>query len=653
MTLYRNDSAFGEGIRDALPVVRYEMCQLGNADIPQYILENYPLQEEDKTFIRNYLTRQAESFDEERALTAADRILFSLEKTIGKKINFVLWLASKEAVKELYGGDDSNINAYDVDNAVILSDLGYDGKLFGFEKKLQRKKTPYHMLSKIHSFKLIGISAVPVCVECEVADSGVGIHLVGLADFAVKESLLRTVTALQALGYRIPGKKIVINLAPADLRKDGSGYDLPIALGILTASGQVPDTDLDKYVFAGELGLDGNLRDIPGWLQAAELANSLGKKAVLPTGCAMLAAEVLGPDVPVFGIDNLSEAVSILTQGEPDWTAYDDYLDDSGSKMKASRDSEIHWNDIPGHEGAKRALEIAAAGGHGVLMVGAPGSGKATLAKAMMDILPPLTHDKYLETNRVYSAAGRGTIRYRPFRAPHPTASLTAMLGGGTGNHVRPGEVSLAHNGVLFLNDCADAPKSLMEALRGPLEDKEIKISRLKSVETYPASFLPVFATPPCPCGYYGEGDRCTCTPTQREAFLARLSGPVFDHITVQAWVHPAVPGSESAASAEPSNVVRERVVKARERQMARQGKLNEQLDARELEKITIDGNAREVKELIEKIMLRMNLNVRSYSRMLKIARTIADLDGRDQVTTADIAEAASYRFLDRRTNEH
>ena len=357
------------------------------------------------------------------------------------------------------------------------------------------------MLVYIHAAKCLGIEAVPVTVEVNIT-LGVGIHLVGLADAAVKESLLRTVTALQAKGFHVPGMKIVINLAPADLHKQGSGYDLPIALGVIAASGQRLLKALDKYLIMGELGLDGSIRPVSGTLPMVELAQRTGfRGCILPEESALEAVDYAG--VEIFGVRTLEDVLRILEEEEDPsdlliWNSdlYRRALEASARPRKDYMD----FADIIGQEGAKRGVEIASAGQHNVLLIGAPGSGKSSIAKALAGILPPMNLEESAITSKVYSVAGRasgglGFIRTRPFRAPHISASKAAMLGGGSGDNILPGEVSLATNGVLFLDEFCEAPKSTLEALRGPLEDRKVTVSRLKAKVEYPASFMLVAAS--------------------------------------------------------------------------------------------------------------------------------------------------------------
>ena len=514
------------------------------------------------------------------------------------------------------------------------------------------------MLVYVYGAKCLGIDAVPVTVEVNIT-LGVGIHLVGLADAAVKESLLRTVTALQSKGFHIPGKKIVINLAPADLHKQGSGYDLPIALGIIAASGQRTFPSLDKYLLMGELSLDGSIRPVSGTLPMVELAIRQGfRGCILPEESALEAVDYSG--IHIFGVRTLDDVLRILEEQEDpsDLLIWNTPLYRQAVEAAARpQRNYMDFADIIGQEGAKRGVEIASAGQHNVLLVGAPGSGKSSIAKALAGILPPMSLEESAITSKVYSVAGRasgglGLIRQRPFRAPHISASKAAMLGGGSGDNILPGEVSLATNGVLFLDEFCEAPKSTLEALRGPLEDRKVCISRLKAKVEYPASFMLVAASNPCPCGYYGEGDRCTCSPAQRMTYISKLSGPIMDRIDIQLWMHPVETSAlVRGGKAEPSAAIAKRVARAREIQRRRfQGCgifTNSEMNAKLLERFC--PLSEPCKDLLEKIIDRMGLSARAYTRIIKIARTIADLAGERDILPEHLAEAASYRFLDRR----
>jgi magnesium chelatase family protein len=515
------------------------------------------------------------------------------------------------------------------------------------------------MLVYIHGAKCVGIDAVPIVIEVEIG-LGIGIHLVGLADAAVKESLLRTVTALQAKGFHIPGKKIVINLAPADMHKQGSGYDVPIALGIIAASGQRELLGLEKYLIMGELGLDGSIRPVSGTLPMVELARRSGfKGCIFPEESALEAADY--DDTLLFGVRTLEDVLCILEEKEDVselliWNTdrYRRALSEASGRKERNY---MDFADIIGQEGAKRGLEIASAGHHNAILIGAPGAGKSSLAKALAGILPPMNLEESAITSKIYSVAGKsaggvGLMRERPFRAPHISASKAALLGGGSGENILPGEVSLATGGILFLDEFCEAPKSILESLRAPLEDRKVTISRLKAKIEYPASFMLVAASNPCPCGYYGEGDRCTCTVGQRASYLQKLSGPIMDRIDIQLLVKPVeTTALVRGGKAEPSEAIAARVLKAREIQRERfRGSgifTNSEMNSSQLERFC--PLSEPCKDLLEKLIDRLGLSARAYTRIIKIARTIADLSGERDIQPVHLSEAASYRFLDRR----
>ena len=481
----------------------------------------------------------------------------------------------------------------------------------------------------------------------------------GLVDVAVKESLLRTITALQSMGYKIPGRKIVINLAPADMHKRGSGYDVPIALGIIKASGQRELPFIEEYIIMGELGLDGSVREVPGALPIAELARAEKMKGcILPYRSAIETMEYEG--IEIYGVDTLEDVLRILEKAD----SYQDLLVRNRYKISEESAPEneplksfMDMSEIMGQEGAKRGIEIAASGNHNVILIGPPGSGKSSLAKAMAGILPPMNLGEALQTSMIYSVAGKGNphgglIRQRPFRAPHYSASIAALIGGGSDN-IMPGEISLAHNGILMIDEFCEAPKKVLEVLRAPMEDRKVTISRLKSKVEYPADFMLVAATNPCPCGYFGEGDRCSCTPAKRIAYLSKLSGPIMDRIDIQLWMSPVDARKlVDRKAAESSADVAARVLRTREIQRKRFSEGGEQIfcnaamSNRQIEKYCPLSPT--CKALLERLIERMGLSARACSRIIKLARTIADLAQEPDILPEHITEAAGYRFLDK-----
>lgn len=539
--------------------------------------------------------------------------------------------------------------------------------LFLFLKAIFAEKNV--MLINIFSAKCIGINAVPVTIEVDIT-SGIGIHLVGLADVAVKESLLRTVTALQSLGFRIPGKKIVINLAPADLHKKGSGYDLPIAIGIVAASGQRDLPGTGKYIIMGELGLDGSVRPVPGALPIAEMARDHEfKGCILPYESAV---ETSGYRLAkVFGVKSFLDVLAILEEKEEcremeiadtpgvGFSAPGCLRDTSGDSSHSGPEDIPDFSAIYGQEGAKRGLEVAAAGGHNAIMIGPPGSGKSTLARAIAGILPPMTTEESLQTSKIYSVAGKcrsgaNLITQRPFRSPYHNISAASLIGGGS-DSIIPGEISLAHNGVLFLDEFCEIPKRILETLRGPLEERRVTISRLRSRISFPASFMLVAATNPCPCGYYGDGDKCSCTPARRAAYLSRLSGPIMDRIDIHLWVSPVETGKLiGSCTAEPGRNVAARVTAARQIQKERFSGTGIFTNAEMTGKMIPEfcPLPAEGKEFMEKTVENMGLSARAYHRILKLARTIADLEESKGIMLHHLMEASRYRLLDRKDRE-
>lgn len=481
---------------------------------------------------------------------------------------------------------------------------------------------------------------------------GIRFFLVGLPDNAVKESHERIMSALQYNKISVPRRQVVINMAPADIRKEGSAYDLPLAIGMLAANETIDAAKLEHYVLMGELSLDGTLKPVKGVLPIAILAREKGFKGfILPKENAREAAVV--NDLDVLGASNITEVVEFFNnQRELEPTVVN-----TREEFYAHANAfDIDFADVKGQENVKRALEIAAAGGHNIIMVGPPGAGKSMMAKRIPTILPPLTLHEALETTKIHSVAGKidsntSLMAQRPFRNPHHTISDVALVGGGT--FPQPGEISLAHNGVLFLDELPEFKRQVLEVMRQPLEDRKICISRAKFAVEYPASFMLVAAMNPCPCGYYNHPTRdCVCSPGMIQKYLSRISGPLLDRIDMHIEIVP-VPFDKlsEAAPAEPSAAIRERVIKARQVQEVRFKDVagvycNAQMSSKMLRKYcAVDA---EGQQLLKAAMLRMNLSARAYDRILKVARTIADMARSEQILTEHLAEAINYRNLDK-----